>query len=83
MTANYGNGVLGYNPDLAEKEATSIEHTYGSLGIAFIIKITNNIRYSWGISQRKDFHANDEERPEGFENFDAVTIYNHLYIVKF
>ncbi len=82
-TANYGNGVLGYNPGLVEEEVTAISHTYASLGIAFIIKVTNNIRWAWGVSSRKDFHANDNKRPEGFENFDAVTIYNHLYIVKF
>ena len=38
---------------------------------------------SFGISNRKDLDANDKNRPEGFENFDAVTIYNHVYMVKF
>ncbi len=83
-TVNYGTGVMSYNSgSVEEEEYTPLSHSYASLGLAIIIKVTNNIRWAWGISRRKDFHANDKGRPEGFENFDAVTIYNHLYVVKF
>ena len=82
-TANYGAGILGYNPGLAEDNYASLSHTYASLGLTIIIKITNNFRMSFGISNRKDLDANDKNRPAGFENFDAVTIYNHVYMVKF
>ena len=53
-TANYGTGILGYNPGLAEENSTSLSHTYASLGLAIIIKITNNFRMSLGISNRTD-----------------------------
>ena len=58
-------------------------HTYASLGTAVIVKFTKNFRISFGISQRKDLNTNDKSRPEGFENLDAVAIYNHVYMVKF
>ena len=58
-------------------------YTYASLGTAVIVKFTKNFRISLGISKRKDLNTNDKSRPEGFENLDAVTIYNHAYMVKF
>lgn len=82
-TANLGVGVLGYNPDFLLDEADNLHHFYGSLGFAWIIKITKNFRMSLGLSNRKDFNAHDSDRPLGFENFDAVSIYNHVYLVKF
>ena len=87
-TGNFGQGVYGQgkiNDDSVsgEKEYSSFAHIYYSLGVAIIIKITNNFRMSFGISNRKDLDANDKSRPEGFENFDALTIYNHVYMVKF
>ena len=53
------------------------------MGTAVIVKFTENLRMSLGISQRKDLNANDKSRPEGFENLDAIAIYNHIYMVKF
>lgn len=87
-TGNLGQGVFGQGKisnasGLEKEEYKSFAHSYASLGLAFIIKITNNFRMSFGISNRKDLDANDKIRPAGFENFDAVTIYNHLYFVKF
>jgi hypothetical protein len=87
-TGNFGQGVFGQGKinnasGLEKEEYKSFSHTYASLGLAIIIKITNNFRMSFGISNRKDLEANDKSRPEGFENFDAVTIYNHVYMVKF
>tara|TARA_Y100001970_G_C13912960_1_gene689442 strand:- start:26 stop:550 length:525 start_codon:yes stop_codon:yes gene_type:complete len=87
-TGNFGQGVFGQGKinnasGLEKEEYKSFSHTYASLGLAIIIKITNNFRMSFGISNRKDLDANDKSRPAGFENFDAVTIYNHVYMVKF
>ena len=87
-TGNLGQGVFGQGninnaSGLENEEYKSFSHTYASLGLAIIIKITNNFRMSFGISNRKDLGANDKSRPAGFENFDAVTIYNHVYMVKF
>lgn len=87
-TGNLGQGVFGQgkivnDSGAKEEEYTSFGHLYGSLGLAVIIKITNNFRMSFGVSTRKDFNANDTSRPKGFENLDAMSIYNHVYIVKF
>ena len=87
-TGNFGQGVFGQGKinnasGLEKEEYKSFSHTYASLGLAIIIKITNNFRMSFGISNRKDLDANDKSRPVGFENFDAETIYNHVYMVKF
>ena len=68
---------------LENDDYKSFAHSYASLGVSIIIKFTRNFRMSFGVSQRKDLNANDKNRPEGFENFDAVTIYNHVYMVKF
>ena len=38
---------------------------------------------SFGVSQKKDLDKNNNKRPIGFENLDAVSIYNHVYLVKF
>ena len=38
---------------------------------------------SFGVSQRKDLDKNNNKRPVGFENLDTVSIYNHVYLVKF
>lgn len=82
-TTNFGTGVLGFKPEGDEELGDSIEHLYGSLGVALIVKITKNFKMSIGISQRKDFDANSANRPEGYENFDAVSIYNHFYLASF
>ena len=87
-TTNFGQGVFGSgkiinDSGLEKDEYKSFAHSYASLGVSFIIKFTRNFRMSFGVSQRKDLNANDKNRPEGFENFDAVTIYNHVYMVKF
>jgi len=87
-TGNLGQGVFGQgklvnDSGLEEEEYKSFAHTYASLGVAIIIKITKNFRMAFGLSQRKDLDANDKSRPEGFENFDGVGIYNHVYLVKF
>ena len=87
-TTNFGQGVFGQCKinnvsGLEKEEYKSFSHTYASLGLAIIIKITNNFRMSFGISNRKDLDANDKNRRAGFENFDAVTIYNHVYMTKF
>ena len=87
-TGNFGQGVFGQGKinnvsGLEKEEYKSFSHTYASLGLAIIIKITNNFRMSFGISNRKDLDANDKNRPAGFENLDAVTIYNHVYMAKF
>ena len=82
-TTNLGNGVLGFKPADGEEDGDTFSHGYASLGTALIVKITNNLRTSIGISYRKDLDANDDGRPEKYENFDAVTIYNHFYLVKF
>ena len=87
-TTNFGQGVFGQgkivnDSGLEKDDYKSFAHSYASLGVSLIIKFTRNFRISFGISQRKDLNANDKNRPEGFENFDAVTIYNHVYMVKF
>ena len=82
-TVNLGEGVLAFRPEADEKKGDSLSHNYGSLGTALIIKITKNLRTSIGVSYRKDFDANESSRQDGYENFDAVTIYNHVYLVKF
>ena len=82
-TTNLGVGLLAYNPKLADPEFISLNHIYGSLGLGVIIKITNNLRSSFGISYRNDFGAHADSRPAGFENFSAFTIYNHFYLTKF
>ena len=82
-TVNFGDGVLAFRPEADEKKGDSLSHNYGSLGTALIIKITKNLRTSIGVSYRKDFDANESSRQDGYENFDAVTIYNHVYLVKF
>ena len=82
-TTNFGVGVLGFKPEEGQLVGDSLYHLYLSLGTALIIKITNNLRTSIGISYRKDLNANEAGRPSKYENFDAVTIYNHFYLVKF
>ena len=87
-TGNFGQGVFSQgkiknSSGLKSDEYQSFLHTYASLGTAVIVKFTKNFRISFGISQRKDLNTNDKSRPEGFENLDAVTIYNHIYMVKF
>ena len=87
-TTNFGQGVFGQgkivnDSGLEKDDYKSFAHSYASLGVSLIIKFTRNFRISFGVSQRKDLNANDKNRPEGFENFDAVTIYNHVYMVKF
>ena len=87
-TGNFGQGVfsqgkINSSSGLKSDEYQSFSHTYVSLGTAVIVKFTKNFRISLGISQRKDLDANNKSRPEGFENLDAVTIYNHIYLVKF
>ena len=82
-TTNFGVGVLGFKPEEGQIVGNSLYHLYLSIGTALIIKITNNFRTSIGISYRKDLNANESGRPSKYENFDAVTIYNHLYLVKF
>ena len=68
---------------LEKDDYKSFAHSYASLGASLIIKFTKNFRMSFGVSQRKDLNANDNNRPVGFENFDAVSIFNHIYMVKF
>lgn len=82
-TTNLGAGVLGFKTETNQSRRTSISHNYGSLGTAVILKITKNFRMSLGVSFRKDFDANDSSRPANYENFDAISIYNHFYLVKF
>lgn len=88
ITGNLGQGVFGQgkivnDSGLEENEYKSFAHTYATLGMAVIIKFTKNFRMSFGLAQRKDLQADDSNRPEGFENFDSVSIYNHVYLVKF
>ena len=80
-TNNLGVGVLAYNRGLDQLESDVLNHPYVSQGLAGIIKITKNFRMSLGVSYRKDVGSGG--RPEGFEELDAVTIYNHVYVVKF
>ena len=61
----------------------SFPNNYATLGFALIIKFTQNLRMSFGVSQRKDLDKNNNKRTVGFENLDAVSIYNHVYLVKF
>ena len=87
-TGNFGQGVfsqgkINNSSGLKSDEYQSFSHTYASLGTAVIVKFTEFFRISLGISQRKDLNANDKSRPEGFENLDAIAIYNHIYMVKF
>lgn len=87
-STNFGQGVFGQgkivNDSGIEKEDyKSFAHSYASLGLALVIKFTRNFRISFGFSQRKDLNSNDENRPLGFENFDAISIFNHIYMVKF
>ena len=77
------NEKIAIEHGLKSDEYQSFSHTYASLSTAVIVKFTKNFRISLGISQRKDLDANNKSRPEGFENLDAVTIYNHVYMVKF
>ena len=87
-TTNFGQGVFGQGKivnesGLEKDDYKSFAHSYASLGLGLIIKFTSNFRMSFGISQRKDLNKNDKNRPSGFENFDSVSIFNHIYMVKF
>ena len=87
-TTNFGQGVFGQgkivnDSGLENDDYKSFAHNFASLGVSLIIKFTRNIRMSFGISHRKDLNANDNNRPVGFENLDAVSIFNHIYMVKF
>ena len=85
---NFGQGVFGQgkivnDSGIEKDDYKSFAHSYASLGLALVIKFTRNFRISFGFSQRKDLNSNDENRPLGFENFDAISIFNHIYMVKF
>ena len=82
-TTNLGVGVIAFTPPDGEERGESFTHNYASQGIALITKVTNNLRVSIGVSYRKDLDANSSDRRKDYENFDAVTIYNHFYLVKF
>ena len=87
-STNIGKGVFGQgkienNSGNEKDDYRSFAHNYASLGLALIIKITRNFRMSFGVSQRKDLDSNENKRPLGFKNFDAVSIFNHIYVVKF
>jgi hypothetical protein len=87
-TTNFGQGVFGQgkivnDSSLENDDYKSFAHNFASLGVSLIIKFTRNIRMSFGVSQRKDLNANDNNRPVGFENLDAFSIFNHIYMVKF
>ena len=72
-----------FDSSLENDDYRSFAHNFASLGVSLIIKFTRNIRMSFGVSKRKDLNANDNNRPVGFENLDAVSIFNHIYMVKF
>ena len=79
----YVQGKIDADLSLEEEQYKSFSNTYASLGMAVIIKITKNFRMSFGVSQRSDLNKNHASRPEGFENLSAVSVYNHVYLVKF
>lgn len=80
-TLNLGQGVYGQG--VIDNNYTSFSHTFASLGTAVIIKFTEELRMSLGISYRSDFNKNDASRPAGFGNLDAITVYNHFYVSRF
>ena len=87
-TTNLGQGVYGQGKivnesGLPKDSYHSFPNNYATLGFALIIKFTQNLRMSFGVSQRKDLDKNNNKRTVGFENLDAVSIYNHVYLVKF
>lgn len=56
---------------------------YIEVGLRLVLKITNNVRVNFGYGHRKDINADNDNRPEGFENLDGTTFTNTAYIVKF
>ena len=86
-TTNFGQGVYAQgkiqNESNNEEEYKSFGHFYGSLGFGLILKLTKNLKLSIGFSHRKDFDSFDNNRPDGFEVLEGISIFNHLYLSKF
>ena len=66
-----------YNVDQQQIE-TWVE-TFNQQGCLFLEEVLTEEHCA---QLRKDLNANEAGRPSKYENFDAVTIYNHFYLVK-